>query len=87
MGPPGRPTALGRFFGRQPATLFPPHSAVVAPPRDVADGTEKPAPDPAESDEERREREAAERRRAARALTVFLDVVAMHAERDAPHLL
>ncbi|MFF2620324.1 SIR2 family protein [Oerskovia jenensis] len=33
------------------------------------------------------EAEAASRRRAARGLTVFLDAVAMHAERDAPHLL
>ncbi len=45
------------------------------------------APDPSESDEARGRREAAERRRAARALTVLLDVVAMHAEREAPHLL
>ncbi|WP_336724662.1 SIR2 family protein [Cellulosimicrobium cellulans] len=45
------------------------------------------APHPEETGDERREREASERRRAARALTVFLDVVAMHVERDAPHLL
>ncbi|MGO2043879.1 MAG: hypothetical protein ACTH2O_14970, partial [Cellulosimicrobium funkei] len=44
-------------------------------------------PDPSESDDARRDREATERRRAARALTVLLDVVAMHAEREAPHLL
>ncbi|WP_454042578.1 SIR2 family protein [Cellulosimicrobium sp. Marseille-Q8652] len=62
---------------------------VVVPTLDAADriGTSTPTPEPAESDEALRDREAAERRRAARALTVFLDVVAMHAERDASHLL
>ncbi|MBD5785054.1 SIR2 family protein [Cellulosimicrobium terreum] len=54
---------------------------------DRAGAPPPPSPGLTESDDDRRDREAAERRRAARALTVFLDVVAMHAERDAPHLL
>ncbi|ARU51101.1 hypothetical protein CBR64_05950 [Cellulosimicrobium cellulans] len=60
---------------------------VVVPTLDAVEGTAASMADPLESDEARRLREAAERRRAARALTVLLDVVAMHAEREVPHLL
>lgn len=60
---------------------------VVVPTLDADQRDAAPTPDPTESDDARRLREATERRRAARALTVMLDVVAMHAEREAPHLL
>ncbi|WP_435737381.1 SIR2 family protein [Cellulosimicrobium sp. PMB13] len=60
---------------------------VVVPTLDADDRNRASTPEPTASDEERYDREEAERRRAARALTVFLDVVAMHAERDAPYLL
>ncbi|MFD6165162.1 SIR2 family protein [Oerskovia sp. NPDC060287] len=56
---------------------------VVASPPLPDDG----APAHATTSRGEKEAEAARRRRAARGLTVFLDTVAMHAERDAPHLL
>ncbi|SIQ12000.1 SIR2-like domain-containing protein [Cellulosimicrobium aquatile] len=60
---------------------------VVVPTLEAEERAATVTPDPSESDDARRDREATERRRAARALTVLLDVVAMHAEREAPHLL
>ncbi|KAJ8145179.1 hypothetical protein OY671_001723 [Metschnikowia pulcherrima] len=60
---------------------------VVVPTSEAEERAATVTPDPSESDDARRDREATERRRAARASTVLLDVVAMHAEREAPHLL
>ncbi|CAM3466482.1 SIR2 family protein [Isoptericola cucumis] len=80
-------TVIGLAVDEAFSRLWEGRFKVVVPQLDADDGRPELTPHGEETTDERDERQALERRRAARSLTVFLDAVAMHSVRESPYLL
>ncbi len=76
--------AFARLWSNRMHVVVP---RLIGPAEEVADGGTASAQCATAASQDEEEAKARRRRRASRALTIFLDHVAMYAERDASHLL